>query len=108
MNKKIELHEQTIRVQYDNGLTPKEIAERHYVSVPAIYEKLRELKIKIEHPFLRQGNYTKLKKMYLDKKYSIREISRKCNVSQQLVSKALKKFEIKRLNPSKGKGVKDE
>ena len=106
MNKKIELHKETIRIQYENGKSVEEIAELHFVSESTVYRHLREMKIKLEHWFLRDGNRDKLKKMYIERNYSIREISKTCNISQQLVSKALKKFELKKVNPSKGKGVK--
>jgi transposase len=64
--------------------------------------------IKLEHPFLREGNRDKLKKMYRDKQYSIKEISKRCKVSPKIINDALSKFELKKLNPSKGKGVKNE
>jgi transposase len=108
MNKKIELHKDTIRIQYDNGKSVKEIADLHYVHPMTVYRHLKEMKIQLVHPFLRDGNKDKLKKMYVDRKYSIREISKRCNVSRKIVIDAIKKFEIKRLNPSKGKGVKHE
>jgi len=108
MNKKIELHKDTIRIQYENGKSVKEIADLHFVSDSTVYRHLREMKLKLEHPFLRDGNKDKLKKMYVDRRYSIREISKKCNVSRKTVIEALNRFELRKLNPSKGKGVKHE
>ena len=108
MNKKIELHKDTIRIQYENGKSVNEIADLHFVSESTVYRHLREMKVQLEHWFLRDGNKEKLKRMYVDRRYSIREISKLCNVSQQLVSKALRNFELRKLTPSKGKGVKHE
>lgn len=105
---KIPLHDETIRIQYANGLSIQEIADRHYVSYRTIYRKLKELNIKIQTAFFRKVTEKELTKLYIDKKHSVDSLSKKYKVSKKTMIKALNIYGIKKLNPSKGKGVKDE
>jgi transposase len=92
--KKIELHNKTILYQYQNGMSINRIATLHYVSEDTVYRRLRKMGVNIQSPFMRSIDTNKLKKLYVERKWSISAIAKKYHVSYKTVKKALLELDI--------------
>ncbi len=89
MSNKIVLHEQTLRIQYHNGMKVDKIAALHNVSTDVVKSNLKNYGIKRLNKLMQKVNKSKLKKLYCDDNLSINQISKRYKVKWETTEKAL-------------------
>lgn len=103
MSNKIVIHEQTLRIQYQNGMSVKRIADLHGVTDKTVMRNLKEYNIKRINKLLTLISKKKLEQLYCDYNWTISKIARRYKVNRRTVDRALMLTNLKK-SRAKGNG----
>ncbi|MGE4321025.1 MAG: hypothetical protein AB7E61_06235 [Acholeplasmataceae bacterium] len=104
MSNKIIVHEKTLKIQYQNGMSVRKIAELHNVSQDVVRTNLKDFGIKRINKLLQKITKKKLEQLYCDNNWSINKIANRYDVKWETVHQAIIKCDLIR-NPEQRKTV---